>query len=87
MNAPAAAKKHLELMKKFEEDYDSTDLKSQNKSGLSSTLARMSDANLKATGMYGNTEASKGTKVEINIDLSGNPSAKEPDIVIEATDE
>lgn len=84
MNAPAAARKHLELMQKFEDDYDATDLKSQNKSGLSSTLARMSDANLKATGHYGQAERSQGTKVEINIDLSGHNKKAEEIIEVKA---
>ena len=86
LNAPHAAKKHLELMEKFEKDYDSTDLKSANKSGLSGTLARMSDASLKATGHYGQERAGGGTKVEINIDLSAGQETKEPDIKIEGSD-
>jgi hypothetical protein len=85
MNSPAAAKKHLELMEKFEADYDGADLKNQNKSGLASTLAKMSSDNLKATGHFGNQDAGGGTKVEINIDLGGSDKTA-PDIIIEGGD-
>lgn len=85
MNSSAAATKHLELMKKFEKDYDDADMKNQNKGSFAGTLARMSDASLKATGHYGQEKAGGGTKVEINIDLSGTPdTTKEPDIVIQS---
>jgi hypothetical protein len=89
MNTQAAAAKHMELMEKFEKDYDSADIKNQNKSGLSGTLARMSDANLKATGHYASEDKGGGTKVEINIDLGGGDKdkAKEPDIKITSGDE
>lgn len=78
MNAHASARKHLELMEKFEKDYDGMDLKNQNKSGLSSTLARMSDASLKATGHYGQEKQGSGLKVEINIDLGGLSAPADP---------
>jgi len=84
MNSQAAATKHLELMEKFEADYDTADIKNQNKGSLSGTLARMSDANLKATGHYAKEGGPSGTKVEINIDLSGKKD--EPEIKITGED-
>lgn len=87
LNANSSAVKHIELMRKFEQDYDRTDIKSQNKSGLASTLARMSDTSLKATGQFTKEGTGGGTKVEINIDLSSNAKSEEelPPIDVEVT--
>lgn len=72
LNAQKSAVKHLELMEKFENDYDQADLKSPVKGMLAGTLAKMSDASLKATGQFNREGTSSGVRVEINIDLTSN---------------
>mgnify|MGYP006879613821 CR=1 FL=1 len=72
LNANSSAVKHLELLQKFEADYDTADINNQNKGSLASTLAKMSDTSLKATGQFNNGEMGGGMKVEINIDLGTN---------------
>lgn len=86
LNANYSAKRHLELMEKFESDYDAADLKNQNKGSLASTLAKMSGDSLKATGKFNNENTGGGTKVEINIDLSSNAKDELPPIDIKATE-
>lgn len=78
MNANSSAKKHMELMAKFERDYDTADMKNQNKGSLASTLAKMSDSSLKATGQFANEQSGGGTKVHINIDLTTNREEEPP---------
>lgn len=77
LNAHSSAVKHLELMEKIEADYDRADINNQNKGSFASTLARMSDSSLKATGKFASENTGGGTKVEINIDLSSNAKSEE----------
>ena len=87
LNANSSAKKHLELMQKFEQDYDVADLKNQNKGSLASTLAKMSDTSLKATGQFNKADTGGGTKVEINIDLTSNKQDEPIEVKAEVVDE
>lgn len=88
LNASSSAVKHLELMAKIEADYDRADITNQNKGSFASTLAKMSDTSLKATGQFTQENKGGGTKVEINIDLSSNAQQDPPiDIKAEVVDE
>lgn len=69
LNTNAAARKHLELMQRFEDDYEKAEIDNRNKGALAGTLARMSDTSLKATGHFQSEGVNNGVKVEINIDL------------------
>lgn len=87
LNAKSAAQKHLELMEKFEGDYDNTDLDHSNKPQFAGTLARMSDASLRATGQFNQQKQSGGVKVEINIDLGGKEDPPPVDVEHEVIEE
>lgn len=69
MTSKHAAARHISLMDKFESDYDRFDETVSIKGQLASTLGKMSDSYLRATGTYGERESSGGGVV-VNIDLS-----------------
>ena len=74
MTAEHASAKHIQMMQKFEEDYDAlsstTDGKTRNiKGDLAKTLGKMSDSYLKATGQFTDKDVDTGQQITINIDL------------------
>jgi hypothetical protein len=74
MTAEHASAKHIQLMQKFEKEYDSlsstTSATERNIKGqLASTLGKMSDSYMKAVGLFTKQETETGNQVVINIDL------------------
>jgi len=81
LHAKWSASKLVEYMEKIEADYENSDLETRAK--FASTMARFADTALKATGQYASKGVDKGTRVEINIDLSGEGNMKRVDDIIE----
>jgi hypothetical protein len=74
MSAKHSSAKHIELMQKFERDYDELDSTVQKgtsniKGQLAGTLGRMSDSMLKATGHFDDKSGGSAAGIVINIDL------------------
>lgn len=69
MTSNHAAAKLLDLMDKFEGDYDQMD--HSDKSKMAQSLMKGADSYLKATGQYANEKDVSGNNITINIDLSG----------------
>lgn len=70
MTAEHAAARHIKLMNKMEQDYDTLDVKDRAK--MATPLAKMSDSYLKASGHYASAEGGTDAQVVINIDLGGD---------------
>lgn len=62
-----AAGEHMRLMEKFEDNYDQ--LETGNKPKMAGVLAKMSEANMKATGMIGSERDQAMPSVIINMDM------------------
>jgi hypothetical protein len=69
MKAGYAVGEHHRLMQKFEKSFDSSSGKVQ--AGYAGTLAKMSEASLKATGVIGADNAPTVPNVVINLDMGG----------------
>lgn len=70
MTAEHASAKHINLMKKFEKDYDETG-DAKFKGTLSGTLSKMSDSYLRASGHFNRNDETTDKQIVINIDLGG----------------
>lgn len=83
-----AGAKHIALMEKFEDTFDkaveSKDAKTQ--VGMSSTLARMSEAAMRASGEFKDAEQAHGAQIQVNINIGGNEEEVAPTIEGEATE-
>lgn len=85
MTSAHASAKLLELMEKFERDYD--DMDPADKSKIANALMRGADSYLRATGQYKDKESSGGANIQINIDLSGEMKPRDVDgEVVEESD-
>lgn len=70
MSSAHASAKLLDLMQKFEDDYDM--MEAGDKSKMANALMKGADSYLRATGQYAQKEESGGTNIVVNIDLSGD---------------
>lgn len=70
MSAGFAAGNHMRLMGKFENEYNKSGR--SDKAKFAGTLAKMSEATLKSTGMIGNQHKDDIPTVIINVDGSDN---------------
>lgn len=69
MTSAHASAKLLDLMDKFENDYDEMELGDRPK--MAGALIKGADSYLKATGKYQPEQEAGGNNITINIDLSG----------------
>ena len=77
MTSAHASAKLIELMDKFESDYDEMD--HQDKSKMAGALVKGADSYLKATGKYNQEKEIDSNQIVINIDLSGELKPREVD--------
>lgn len=75
MTSAHASAKLLDLMEKFENDYD--EMEAGDKSKMANALMKGADSYLRATGQYKDKEDKGGNQITINIDLSGDLKPRE----------
>lgn len=83
-----ALENHHRLMNKFEDGYDEAVSVQDRKAavGYSSTLARMSEASMKAAGEFDEVSRdSSHTNIQVNIGFFGDQQKEPPAITVEAT--
>lgn len=82
LNEEMVAAKHLNLMKKFETDYDGCDADGRVKGQLANAVAKMSGDSLRAAGLFGR-ESKTTPNVVINLNLEGDKKEVVKETVIE----
>jgi hypothetical protein len=86
-----AAAKHLDLMEKFEDEFDKVKGKDNKAAvGYSSTLARMSETTLRASGEFAEKKTGSGVNLSVNITIGGEqePLTVEGEVIdVEVEDE
>lgn len=75
MTSSHASAKLLDLMDKFEADYDM--MEDGDKTKMAGALMKGVDSYLKATGKYQPEESGDGSNIVINVDLSGELSPRD----------
>lgn len=82
LTAESAAGEHMRLMEKFEDNFDSAE-KHGDKAKYAGTLAKMSEASMKATDLIGKENHDAMPSVVVNIDMGDSSEPKEVNPVIE----
>jgi hypothetical protein len=72
-----AGAKHLDLMEKFEDEFDKTKGKDNKAAvGYAGVVARMSEAAMRASGEFKEETTDKGVNVQVNIKIGGDDEPK-----------